>query len=1009
MGMDQVPQIEIEELKKAFLKPYVASLNQELDKGKMLLSKTENAFQSYYKRLSRIDSKNELGKCINETNWLKQCLFEILDAEFPERREIPFAEEFKSYLISSQGFLQQYPLKLQVEQKEERFHIIESDSSRVKLIKPIKNFFFQLSVIPQRMANLFRKNKRSIPYWNHQIPMRSLLRKHFEIEFAKEGLQYFESLQKQKCASINLIMNIDKSIDQAFEEYLNSEEKSKEKYTEKIAGLAKQHKIEDLKSELDQKFEEWKLSSESILKKLFDDYQHNLERVGTFELDPNLYANTSLEEANTELNNQYNRIFQGWRNTFFAQIDDLQVDLELYMIKYCSLQQFQLLQFSCHTRIQKAINDKIAIIDKEFSGLSDKIKKEKEILSIASLLRKEKLAISERLDKNIIPQAIEAVYNQNIPELLSRLEFKIKEQINQMRTKRIIYSQTLYNGPISKRELSHFNPKELVEIDIFSKFSKINGNLKAKVNQSLELIQLNLNDLVGISDYNLDSAINAVEDNTGIDEVISISLTGIQRANSKASEVSKQLEEIEKTIDDTLKNSIHEFNESILSLTENENITQIRIKIAKAKALEKTEEYKRQILQNIKSFIPIALRFGREKGKLAIQKIEDLLKQAGLRENTHVLTAELSEFLSQTEKAIEKLPYVYKRLYQIKPLEDELFFEGRKAEFDQMQKAYENWKRGQISAICLHGEKGSGASSLINLFVKNLADQEHYRHKFDQAYCTEDDFIAFFQRLLKDSKLKDYDAILKSLCSGEKKIIILEDLQHFYLKKIKGFDALRMLLELISESSEHVFWLVEITSYTYSFLQKTVAIERYFRYPIELKKLDNQQIINLILKRHRVSGYHLQFNSFGLSPNERKKLRTMNEKNKQEYLKNSFFENLNQFAQSNISLALLYWLRSTESVSDNTIVMSQIQKLDFNFLNKLDNDSIFTLHSFLLHDSLSSAEHAEVFHQSIDLSRRTLMILEDQGLLNSNGDRYYLNRLLYRQVVNTLMNKNIIH
>lgn len=1007
--MNELPQVSKEELKQVFVSPFIETLKQEIDKQKKLLARTEEAYQSYYERINRIDSKKSIHKLINETDWLKSTLYDILEQEFPERREIPFSEEFKEFVLSSNNFIQVQPEKVILEQKAERFSYQSTDSFKFRLLKPLKKLFYLASISPTKFANLFRSEKKATPYWSHEIPYRAICTFYFKKRFASLGLGFFEELQQIKCIALNLVTDIDIDINVEFQKFLENENPDKEAYIEIIKGFSSRTKVADLNKVLDDKLSVWEENSEICLDEVLREFNHCLAIVDTIELSSDEFSASNMESQKMQLINKYNRIFNGWKNTFFAQIDDFQVDIELYHIKYRGLQQFQLLQDSCHTRLTGLIEEKILKIESEFEKIESQLNDVKKSDDIKAFLEKEKIKINRKLEKELIPQTIESVYNQNLPQLLDRLEFKIKAQVDRMRDKRIIYSTSSYNAPIGKSELSHFNPRELVEIDIFPKFVQVNAELKAKVVKSLEELQVNLRDLSGISDYNLESAISSIKDKQGLEEVKKITLEGLKRAKTKTQDINTALNKIEATINDTLLAVFRDFNQSVISLTQNENITQIRIKIAKAKAVEKTKAYKKQIIDNIKGFLPIAIRFLRKEFSRSIHYIDLALKRVGLAEEDEKLTAELADYLAHTDKAIDKLPYVYKRLYQIKALEEEMFFVGRETEFQHIKTAFESWKKGNYSSTCVHGEKGSGASSLVNLFEKDLQGVEIYRHKFSKGYHSESDFIEFFKMLLKNDSLNNFEDISHFLCSGKKKVIILEDVQHFYLKKIDGFSSINMLFDLISNSAEHIYWLLEITTYTYNYLEKTIGISRYFRYNIELKQLSDAQIVNLIMKRHRVSGYNLQFEASDLSLLEARKQKTKTEEEKQQLLKESFFANLNQFAQSNISLALLFWLKSTKSVDDNTILMSRIKSLNFKFLNSLNNDSIFTLHALLLHDSLNIEEHALVFHQSEINSRRTLMVLEDHGLLKSNGGRYTINRLLYRQVVNMLSNKNIIH
>ncbi len=67
------------------------------------------------------------------------------------------------------------------------------------------------------------------------------------------------------------------------------------------------------------------------------------------------------------------------------------------------------------------------------------------------------------------------------------------------------------------------------------------------------------------------------------------------------------------------------------------------------------------------------------------------------------------------------------------------------------------------------------------------------------------------------------------------------------------------LFEIISETNENVFWITTCTIYGFGYLQKAISISDYFANRIELGELDDQQMIDIIVKRHRVSGYDLFF------------------------------------------------------------------------------------------------------------------------------------------------------
>ena len=218
-----------------------------------------------------------------------------------------------------------------------------------------------------------------------------------------------------------------------------------------------------------------------------------------------------------------------------------------------------------------------------------------------------------------------------------------------------------------------------------------------------------------------------------------------------------------------------------------------------------------------------------------------------------------------------------------------------------------------------------------------------------------------------------------------------------------------MLFELISKTEKKVYWLVEFTVYAWKYLEKSVSINKYFKYSILLQQMSEEQIVKIIMKRHRVSGYDFQIDSSNLSTSEKRKIKKLEEEEKDAYLKEIYFKALNRFAENNISLALLYWIRSTKKVENNVITIGILKNLNFNLINTLPDESVFTLHALLLHDSLTVEDHAQIFNNDLLQSRLSLMVLVDKGILVQDENRYQINRLLYRQVVNVLSNKNILH
>lgn len=1007
--MQHTPLSKQDKLKQQLLEALHQPLKAEVAKQKEFLKSTEELYQSYFERLKRINSINGTSKYINETNWLKNELYEQLEKEFPQKDDIILDDLWKSFFSLFKEYSDTIPTEVQREQEKERFVGQASDTGLRSFAKSIKRGLFHINKSPLYFINLFKKKKTTIHYWSHSIPLKAM-NSHFfcHLPIAKV-LEQYKELQQLNCDARNIKWIINKDINSEVSALLDKEDISFLELIEHLQTMSEKQKIKITIENFDRKLKAWEKENTEYFDRLIQQFEVDEKLVGTIELGGSTYSTNRIETAERENKEEFRKIYNGWRNTQYAQIDDFQIDLELYQVKYQGLKQFYLLQGSCKSRIDKTIENNIHQITTEVNQVKDLIKDTKNLTELKDILVSERIRLNHQLKLKTIPSAINTLYNQNFPHLIERMEHKIRGQLNHMKPQRIIYSKETYDAPIPKSNLSHFNPKELVEIDLMRRFSIETQAIKAQLLQTLQNVETFLNDLIEIVDYNLDAAINLTNNQTTNTEVQQIALEGLERVSAKNESIEKELNSISHLMQFKLKKKLDFLNSELITLTENENITDLRIKLAKAKAVEKTKAYRKEIVEKARNFIPIAIRFVRKKLHDGVVLFNAFQERIGLIEKEAELTTELSDFLSQTEQAIQKLPFIYRRLYEIKPLEEEAFFEGRSAELNLLKKAYSEWNNEMRSSAVIIGEKGSGSSSLINFFRREHPGEEMIIHQLKENISTEQEFIRFFNQLLTSEELDSFSSIVNHLNTSSKKVIILEDIHLFFLKQIHGFEAINLLFELISQTAQTTFWVVTTSPFTWSYLHKAISIERYIKHKIILSPLSNEQIINLIMKRHRVSGYNLQFQREKQNKHEGLKFIRSSEGDQQSNFKKNFFSELNQFAQSNISLALLYWLHSTSSFADNTVVIGKIKNIRFDFLSSLDKDSIFTLHAILLHESLSLTEHTRLFHQSEKQSRMTLMVLEDGGILTANDGRYSINQILYRQVINVLKNKNLIH
>jgi hypothetical protein len=225
---------------------------------------------------------------------------------------------------------------------------------------------------------------------------------------------------------------------------------------------------------------------------------------------------------------------------------------------------------------------------------------------------------------------------------------------------------------------------------------------------------------------------------------------------------------------------------------------------------------------------------------------------------------------------------------------------------------------------------------------------------------------------------------------------------------VDGFAALKVFFEIISRTNKNIFWLSTCTLYSWIYLNKTIHILDHFGYVVELKKLNEQQITDLVSKRHRVSGYKIEYMA-DENTLKSKSFKKTPEEERQIYLRTKYFSDLNKFAQSNITLALIYWLRSAKEIVDDVIKIGSPPELDYSFLENLSSEKMFTLAVLLIHDGLRIEDHSKIFNVTLSQSKLMFLLMSDDGILVNQSDVYMINPLLYRQIVRVLKSKNILH
>ena len=954
-------------------------------------------------------------------------LLTLLEGYYHQTNGHSFSELFSDYLIGLNEFAGSLSTTCSEIQKEDRFKRLENDNWRIRLYKYTKRRIRATSQLPVQMKNGVRKilKKEPLTYraWTHQVPLRNLTLYHYYPVLSESLLPILQENYRIVSATSLKVWQITDKIYSEMYVAIESLQTHAEAQEVLLSGEYLTESKAIFRSTYDNISEAIKRTEsgmQDLLTEIHMLFGYHYDRVGTVELKKERFSHHAVKRKIYRTDQLSLQCRQGWLHTLFVLHDDWRLDEEYNEL--CDNLRIM------HDQVKNEAERKIRqLVLPKIENADNRIQQALEAVSESGRAVKKSLTeqlnfVDQQLIRTLIPSTMTSLYNQDLTGLLDRLQTDTASCVEEVSEKRGLISDHAFDKPVKASDINYISPRQIVSFEILPVLQQAIYEIKEKVSYEIALVQKLINELGQISYFNLESALSVYEDESDqVQKPREIAEEGLSRALKNADRIKEQLAQICHYFQEDVRQAVDEFNHRILDLKDNNYVFEIKLRIAKAKTLERTRALKKKTYTYLKNAAPRSLDLMKNSFSKGNQMISEYQKRIGIEVGAVTVSTEISDFLNDTETAIGKLPYVYQRLFSVRPLEDTVFYEERVAEMAVLQEAFQNWEKGRYASTILLGEKGSGITTINNIFLKNFAGKTRYQLIYGdtiQKIYTEKDFIAYMNRLLPESDASKLEDIIVYLQQQKKKtIFVFENLEHFYLRKVNGFQCLKMLFELISKTQKQVFWLCSCTMYAWYFLDKTSRISSYFEYTIKIDHVQSQQLKEVILKRHRVSGYGVMFTP-SLQEAGRKKFQKMSDQEQQVYLENEYFQDLNQVTSGNFSIAQLFWLRSTRQVTGDVITIGSLKDIDFSFLKSLPLSQVLALHALLLHDGLTEPQYMEVAEQlsvagEEELETRksslSLIQMQDDGLLTRKEKIFLINPLLYRQVVNLLQVKNFLH
>lgn len=918
--------------------------------------------------------------------------------------------------------------EINIPQQEERFTSAEDDGLVVRAGKGMKRLSRGIGRQRTRVANVFRKlsgNQAAEPVaWVQAIPFRSFTQFHLlqalsvtHVWYHKDIRQLFLCIKQieEWCSSWYPEQENEseetETADKALYEALQDPQKLKGQLEDILETRI--NAIEDRIGEIDTEIAQWQ-------EKVYAKSVKALQKTGTIEQRGRNYQERRIQTVMQRNRDISESDQKEWNNCLQTYLEEIRMFYELY--GYVTDGQLKTVTFRQY--LDDQLNKMYAVVFDEIANELEAIQhtyQEKEDETLDPDFAQKVHALKKDLEKKVQQQLLHPLQKGNghaaiknrLQNLITDIQFGVNHFSDQIE---LIFLESEEPDP------PEFETYTIEWRAIISRFVKEQiirdlDSLLPEIEKMREQTLKAGNDVKEIIELNLESAIDADENiEVEDEETLDVITEGLDRASNKLAEARGLVREFKEKIESTIQTSVSLNILDLITRAQQNKLSDLHWKDKELYVREKAFDWKTRLVARharIQDFVIARFKWLKKVFNTYYRIVAGWMGyelEEGLSNDQQ--RADVATYLSETDRKIESLPYIYRKIFNFQPIIDERFYTASPENFRVFEQAHENWKKGYPQNVAVMGEKGSGKTTFIQFLEKRYFDNDpKIELNISETIASEHKLLTLLADQLNVPSPSDRDDLIRSINQLEERTVcFIEGIQNLFLRSIRGFEAMESFLLIMAETREQIFWITSCSRYAWDFLNKVLNIRDYYSYLLQTDGLREDQIEKLILDRHKVSGYNLVFEPNEMLKNSRSFKKIMDDREEvQQYLHNIYFEKLTELSDGNATIAMLFWLRSVREFDDTNFYIAPLEILQFEMIEDLRPDTLFTLAAIVIHDFLKTGELSEVLHQDDQRSRLIVSRLQANGLLKQKDGQFQLNQLIYRQVLWVLKQQNIIH
>ena len=215
------------------------------------------------------------------------------------------------------------------------------------------------------------------------------------------------------------------------------------------------------------------------------------------------------------------------------------------------------------------------------------------------------------------------------------------------------------------------------------------------------------------------------------------------------------------------------------------------------------------------------------------------------------------------------------------------------------------------------------------------------------------------------------DDDLRANLSSHPRVVMLEEMERTFLRRMNGFEGLRELLAIISATGRSTLWILSLNQHSFRYLDAAVNLSRHFTHRINAMAVPPQDLKNAILLRHYLSGLRMEYPPLPESDPRVSRVRRLI--GLQQSAEELFFDSLYRQSEGVFRSAFELWQHYMERVEGGVLYMREPKEPNYDHMvGQLTLDGALALQAILQHGSLTDQDHSEIFECPIEESRMEL-------------------------------------